>query len=760
VKFVQIQEVGIGELVPTEPVLKRSLKHAINSLYERLRNENADFASVSSAYFRLDPSINWSSHREVLLEVAYSLRKLASSRFPKAQCYLLFCADFEHHLTTMKGKVPPNETRLITDIREEELRKLASESGALYEGNRFHFFRLPSGQTADFFLRTGNCLAKRESLHILAFWALPSLETTNLIICDTWSISTLGMYLARLAERYTGRRYDCQYLSKYLSEDIASSSEVLELLEQASDGRIAPVFLVSALSSGRSLRTYVEAFGTLFEDEKPSVVTVYLLGESLAPDLEASIDVLVLCSLADILEARGLEGLVDDVSLEEGQKIFTIDAQTYFPRYFEPKEHRFTPSKFTAKSKHFFETYAGHQIFSVCRDGSSNTKLNLRRHHAFHVDILKLVSSSEFQVRAEKLIKSLDRPTHIVHLKKPADARFAQVVSECFPDDSPIDLIECSGYRRIPKRQDILRVLADPNANVWFLDAMYISGQSTAQDFEQGLRSGLSTQGLSEYPSRISFLVGLLRPDLSAKITSDNGTMIRLSCPTRHGEIVVNSVEEVLLPNWDQTQCPWCKERELHTLLLSKHARDSISGKEKAYIEGRLTLLAEGRRRGLKHNLFFKRYPEHQFEFNKGSLWFDWSVVREKGLSESEADVMLAVASALQYWRDDYGSKTPAQYLLDQQSCFGVNVYNESFLRAAIWRSLKRREVDTFLNDSYRKELLVRVFDAGGAADATDEFVLGWEASKLLGRYLPRVIGKDRFDAIDWDYLKWTCLAI
>lgn len=455
-KFVQIQEVGVGEETLSESVLKRSLKHAINSLYERLRNENADFASVTSAYFRLDPSINWSSHREVVRKVASSLRKLASSRFPKAQCYLLFCGDFQHHLTTMNGKVPPNEATLIADIREEELRKLANESGALYEGNRFHLFRLPSGQTADFFFRTGNCLAKRESLHILAFWTLPSLETTNLIICDTWSISTLGMYLARLGERYTGRRYECQYLSKYLSEDITSSSEVVELLEQASDVHIAPIFLVSALSSGRSLRTYVEAFGTLFEEEKPFVVAMYLLGRSLAPDLKDNTDVRVLCSLADNLEARGLKGIVDDINLEEGQKIFTIDTQTYFPRYFEPKEHRFIPSKFTVHSKQFFETYAGRDIFAVCKDGSSNTKLNLRRHHAFHVDILKLVTSNEFRERVSKLINSLDRPTHIVHLKKPADAKFAQVVSECFPDDASIDLIECSGYRRIPKRSDIL----------------------------------------------------------------------------------------------------------------------------------------------------------------------------------------------------------------------------------------------------------------------------------------------------------------
>lgn len=758
-KFVQIQEVGLGTQTPSLASIKRALKHSINSLYERLRNEGVDFASISSAFFRLDPAWNWEDFREDLLAAAYSLRKLANSRFPKAQCYLLFCAGFKHCIATMNGKVPPNELTLIADIRADELRKLADESGALYEANRYHFFRLPSGQTADFFLRAGNCLAKRGSLHILAFWALPGLKDTNLLVCDTWSISTLGMYLARLAERYTGQAYDCQYLSKYLSEDIESSNEVLEVLEQASDGRVAPVFLVSAISSGKSLRTYIEAFSTLFGDDRPNIVAIFLLGRSLAADIVSKADVSVLCSLSDTIEARGLKGIVEDTDLADGQQVFVVDSQTYFPRYFEPKEWKFFPSKFTLSSKPFFERYAGRGIFSVCRDGASNTKLNLRRHHAFHIDIRALIGTSEFHAKLSTLLKSISSPTHLIHLTKLADKDFAALIKKAVPNSDQVQLMECSSYKKLSKRADILNALADPNANVWFLDAMYISGQSTAQDFEQGLREGLGVLGLNEIPAQVSFFLGVLRPDLSKKISSDIKTMIRLCCPTRAGAIDVCAVEEVLLPNWDETHCPWCAERKLHTLLLSKHAKSGLTGVEKSYIESRLSFLTKGKRTGLTFDLFFKRYPAHEFIFNQGSLWFDWASVRQRGLRETEADIVLAVASALQYWRDDYGSRPPAQYLLDQQTCFAVNVYNETFLRAAIWRSLKRKEIDTFLNDKYRKDLLVRVFDSGGAADGADEFVLGWEAAMLLGRYLPRVIGQENFDVIDWNYLRWACLA-
>lgn len=758
-QLVQIQEVRLNRRPANERSIKWALKHAINSLYERLRDERIDFASVAQVYLRLDPFINWGNCSADLKSSSLALRKLARSRFPKANTFLLFCADFQHVLIDMSWVVPPNDNALMDDLKDEELQKIMSESGALYEGNRHHVFRLPSGSTADFFLRTGNCLARPKSLLIFAFWALPHLKGRNLIVCDTWSISTLGFFLARLAERYSGEEYDCQYFSKYLDEDIESFNEVAEFLEQVDDGQASPLFLVSAISSGRSLRLYLDTYSDLFGDEKASVLGIFLVGGPIPEDLRAKANIGVLCSLARELEARGLQGLVKDTELREGQQIFVVDPKTYFPRYFEPREHKFRVA-FASHSKPFFERYAGYGVFSVCRDGSSNRKMNLRRHHAFHIDVGKLIGTVEFKEKLKQLLDGLVRlPTHLVHLSKPADQELAELIRDIISSTRLVGISRTSSFRKIKERQDILTRLNDPDASVWFVDAMYISGQSTAQDFEQGLREGLGISELTRYEASISYFVGVLRPDLSAKVTSDNRTMIRLSCPTRDGQIGVHAVETVLLPNWNERDCPWCAEKRLHSLLLSKHAKEGMSGQERDYIEKRIALLTEGRRDGLKSQLFFKRYPQHSFHFNVGGLWFDVSHVRSKGLQTSEADVVLAIASALQYWRDDYGSFQPAHYLLDQQTCFGVNVYNETLLRAAIWRSLKRREVDTFLGDKYVGDLLNRVFDKGGGEDSTDEFVLGWEASMLLGRYLPRILGSEKFEQIDWAYLKWTALA-
>jgi hypothetical protein len=779
VHFVQIQEVGLGNGVPSEQSIKTALKHAIGSLYERLRNERIDFASVSEVYFRLDPSMNWMALEQELFLASGALRKLARSRFPKARLSLVFCSDYKHRLTDMNGASVLGADEELRKLREAELEKIVGDSGALYEGNKYHYFRLPSGQTSDFFLRTGNCLASREALHIFSYWALPSLRASNLIICDTWSISTLGMSLARLGERYSGEKYECQYLSKYLDDDLESAFEVEELLEQADDGSVTPLFLVSALSSGRSLKSYVDAYDVLFANEKPKILALYLLSQTLAPGLKQRVDLGVLCNLGPALLGRGLKGFTDDIDLENDQQIFTIDAETYFPRYFEAREHEFkvgkftgsneeflrnssklkNGSEFTGSSKAFFEYYAGHDLFSVCRDGLSNTKLNLRRHHAFHIDVHRLVQTDEFFRRLkEKLVKLKLQPSHVVHLSKPADEAMTKALLQVFGENSGIRTIRMTSFQSISKRKDVLRVLDNPECRVLFVDAMYISGQSTAQDFQQGLRAGLAELGKAEHSAEISYLIGVLRPDLSSKISSEIKRMIHKCCPTRSGGILVEAVETVLLPNWDGKDCPWCGERKLHSLLLQRHIR-KMSGQERAYIENRKELLTNCRKLGLRNSLFFRRYPNHKFVFGPTSLWFDWSKVETTGRNYSEADAMLAIASAMQYWRDNYRMLPPAQYLLDQQTCFSVNKYNDPFLRAAIWRSLKKQEVDTFLPDQYRKELLNRVFDLGVKPDDADELVLGWEAALLLGRFLPRIIGSKKFEEIDWQYLKWTALA-
>ena len=757
--LTQVQEVRLTDDCLSKVSLERALKNAINSLYERLRDERIDFASVSRVYFRLEPSVNWKSFEHDLFSASGALQDLAISRFPKAKSFLLFCSDYEHELTDLNGQSVPNSSDQLNNIRDLELQKLVNESGALYEANKYHYFRLPSGQTADYFLRAGNCLAKMEAVYIFSFWALPSLRGTNLIICDTWSISTLGMFLAQLGERYSGQKYECQYLSKYLDDDIDSANEVEELLEQASYGNVVPLFLVSAVSSGRSLSTYVNAYAVLFSKEQPKILVLYLLSTVLAPDLLSRVDFAVLCHFGPILKGRGLQGFKDDISLTDGQQTFTIDSKTYFPRYFEAREHNFKVTKFTKSSKPFFERYAGHDLFSVCKDGASNTKLNRQRHHAFHVDIYKLVQTDEFRGNLEKTLGEHDlRPTHIIHLMKPADQAMASVLKTVLASHShPVRTMCMTSFREINRCEDILRELNNSEAQVLFVDAMYISGQSTAQDFQKGLREGLAANESKEHKASIWYLIGLLRPDLSSKISSEVNQMIRRCCPTRNGSIQVAAVETILLPNWDGQDCPWCAEKKLHSLLLQKHSRD-MSGDEKAHIEERKDLLTNCRKHGLKSDLFFKLHPKHQFLFGQASLWFDCTNVKTKGMKYAKADAMLAVASAVQYWRDDYTKLPPAQYLLDQQTCFSVNKYNDTFLRAAIWRSLKRREVDTFRPEQYRKELLNKVFDAGGKADDVNEFVLGWEAALLLGRYLPRIVGSVKFDVLE-NYLRWTALA-
>lgn len=769
-QFIQIQEIPFLLDPITKQEIKNKIKDNIHTLYEILRDKQVDINLIQKVFFRLDIAFNWVGKTDEISESVHALLKVAQNRFPESDIYFVYSESYEIRLLNVRGEVVgvDEADSILSQLQTEELRDLALNTGSLYEANQYQYFKHPSGQVSDFFFRVGNCQSTRANLSKLGFWIIPQLNGVQQIICDTWSISTFGMFLSNMVARYTGKRCECEYLPAYLGNDSKVSKKISNILEITHSNKMNPLFIVSASASGRLVREYHEVYSKYWEGISAKIAILFQLSNASSSSIEQTENTKILYNLFPDLYTRGLEGFVNEDDITDGKPIYLIDKVTYFPRYFEPKVHPFIPSKHAKLSKLFFERYGGRKIFSVCRNGASNSSLNLKRHHAFHVDIKKLLATDEFQVSLGKLIdvKTVKtRPTHIVHLTKEADEIFAKCVLEYLGEGADVKQIKMSDFRSIPKTQPMLNILNDRYARVWFLDAMYITGQSTAQGFQLGLRAGLEensnlvdTEGEDKHLAELSYIVGVLRPDSDSKVSSSNGFMLKKCCDTLEGIIHVHAVETVLLPNWDESKCPWCKERALHEAILAKHS-SSISGIDRRYIENRLDKLGALGFNGTRDELFFKRYPQHGFTFNVGSHWLDTNKITAKCLEYSEADVMMAVSSALQYWRDSYRKLPPAQFLLSQEDCFSVNKYNETLLRASIWRALKQREIDKSNSDEFAGDLLQRVFDERGDGDQTecsDEFVLGWEASRLLGPYLKRVISNNKFDDIDWNYLRLT----
>ena len=100
-----------------------------------------------------------------------------------------------------------------------------------------------------------------------------------------------------------------------------------------------------------------------------------------------------------------------------------------------------------------------------------------------------------------------------------------------------------------------------------------------------------------------------------------------------------------------------------------------------------------------------------------------------------------------------------ANYYLPVDTIFEPTGYNETLLRAAIWRSILPNEIvlETDADISKCRSFLESTFNSSDSAkpEGRDgEFVLGGEAAALLGSRVKRVL-QDQYEIlIDWEFLR------
>ncbi len=145
-------------------------------------------------------------------------------------------------------------------------------------------------------------------------------------------------------------------------------------------------------------------------------------------------------------------------------------------------------------------------------------------------------------------------------------------------------------------------------------------------------------------------------------------------------------VESTLLPNWQEDDCPWQREWRLLEEALDR-------GADCSWMRKRADLLDRATVEGLLDETVFCVPEKERLRFNPHSLWLDDSEVHPR--VSNEADLCCAVASALQYWREDVCKKDWRFNTIDIETAANHNGFNEPRLMAAIWRALTPRELIT-----------------------------------------------------------------
>ena len=618
-----------------------------------------------------------------------------ADRFPSASIRILSSDNYQHMVgENLSGTYEKDfqfkepVQAFLDDLRSEELRHTIRRSDALLSTTPQYVFRLPSRVFSEHFIRVGNIQTNRHNLDLIFFWMLPHLNDVRGILVDTWSIGSIALNCSRLLSRYDHANKDrvrVEMRNSYVDGRAETRSELEQLARRVSYEFTAPFLsLFSAAMTGESLKNIASAHSTGgCPSELLRFLVLFRLGDNQIKINQKAVP--ELCNLSADLST----GFAKDNGAE--RTTIEIDRTTYFPVFVKEKEVRLVKD-LASKNREFFDSYRLSNAIRIHAD--SKVGGQKYQHHGIYLDVKAMVTEERFVERLQTILKELERPPKII-LIPPHDAgeALAQDVSKYFADGSgnqprivthlDLNLPGGAGVNDAD-RALILGVHAQlraytENDAIMVLDDVVTTG-SRLSTYQKRLRD-------VGYKGQIHYLVGVQRMPSAGEWTELAGSLSANNFGPQH---TAKFVEEVVLPNWDEHDCPLCIESRLLDQVITDGAIELSEWTLK-----RAQLLRKSVENGLTENVFYQPENTTPLRLTPNSYFTEENA--------PQSVVLGAVAAAIQELREHNDTQKrldskgfPVRTVLAVKE---LDRYSDGILRAAILRSLTPKELRRSTND-------------------------------------------------------------
>ncbi len=539
---------------------------------------------------------------------------------------------------------------VISMVREADFLQLLQEDGgacALEPHANYHFVT-PSLTHSSRFMRIGDLLRDLCTLDRFAFWLRPHVGTAQAILVDSWSIASpilrtlqinkIDIPFDCLPEHPTHNSIACRRVVEGLLSKIPTSGKLVALVSISGSGRLVNQIseMIAERGAGKITFECLSIYGFTNTPEEVSCFARVPARESFSQD---SCD---LCA--------------------KGSIPVHIDPAAYHLKFLrEPKVFLSKPHLKPARP--FLERYLDTPgLFLVHHDDGNDG-----RHHAFDINMSKLLSHPEFVKRFEDKLKMLAgqvdlvvAPNHEPGKRLAGEAGKALGCSVIISDSLDRSKMSPEEVEAVSKVKRLLIV-----------DDVVNSG-SRLKDYIQFIREG--KYGVFE---SLNYLVAIARPS-----TPQDLSALANSLTAGHGwQGAFHAVEEILLPNWNEDLCPWCAEFDFVSRIARNYSRPP------QWLSERLAKL-RNRHVGITEE------PLLLLPGVTSVVLGDQSPVCPGGTSSMVT--IFAVASALQSHRNDEDIKKqllpgfPVGNVLNPNTL--KNRYTEGLIRAAFLRLVQRAE--------------------------------------------------------------------
>ncbi|WP_142271194.1 phosphoribosyltransferase [Mycobacterium sp. AT1] len=290
-----------------------------------------------------------------------------------------------------------------------------------------------------------------------------------------------------------------------------------------------------------------------------------------------------------------------------------------------------------------------------------------RRHHAVSIDARGMFKSKDFRAALSSKLHDLSESIDVIICP---EHRAAEMMAEFARSQLGIDPIRCD-ENRFHTLSDSDRERIRESKSLLILDDVVISG-----DRLRGYRQYLFELGRET--GDVHALVAVSRPT-----SSDDAQAIRnLVDQMTTDERSFHAIEEVILPNWDETECPWCLEHEA----LSKYAGMGDDGEYSNDFVQRYEIL-DAPHEGLIENLFWSA-DDTALPLGANSIFAP--------AEATEAELFFSVASTFQEMRSlgqlDEDYRPPVSKILTPEFWIRGRFYAPA-ITAAILRAARPHDL-------------------------------------------------------------------
>jgi len=464
-----------------------------------------------------------------------------TSRFVGASIYVMHLEGTERVLTHVAGSPSidaANEDELVSAMRSAELETLALEPSALLpESNTFHYVG-PSGRHYRSFLRVGTALQSSSALDSVCFWLVGHLSPSTVIVLDSPTLMSVGLAMSQ----YVRDQNLSTHVTVIAVDVLDDSSEDASLalakrlarIQSSNGSKVSVLCVGSVLSSGKTL-SLIQAAADLVEIAHSSAVIFGVPGR-----IDGHDEPVLARAPARLASVEPCE-----ICVEQGPQtlLIRIDPTSLHLDVGGAVSRQKITRKSASRGSIFLETYAGSGAISAHyteRGGHG-------RHHAINVDVAELLKNETFRRRFLDRVETLRGQVDCIISPEHSAAReLAQLAGSVLG----IEAISCD-EDRLTTLSSQHQASIKASRSLLMVDDVVISG-----DRMRGYRQFLFALGRPR--GDVHILVGLSRPSTD----SEAMTIRNLADQITTKEQSFHAIEEVLLPNWGEDECPWCIESQ------------------------------------------------------------------------------------------------------------------------------------------------------------------------------------------------------